>query len=188
MAQTSNEIKVLTRDVSCTAIPSGQDVTLFKGTEVRITQSLGGTFTVVTHQGAMASIQGKDADALGKEIPADAREDALAPGGVPDAKFVEERVWAKLKTCYDPEIPHNIVDLGLVYECKITPLAAPEHRVDVKMTLTAPGCGMGDYLRRDAEKKILTIPGVKECAVEVVFDPPWNPNKMNPALRRELFF
>jgi len=177
----SRERVTLTRDCEATEIPSGRKATLYAGTEVIVTQSLGGTFTVVTHQGLMASVDGKDADAIGKQ--AEAQPSAQAE---PGEKTTEQLVWDKLRSCYDPEIPHNIVDLGLIYECKLSDIETGGKKVDIKMTLTAPGCGMGDWLRRDAEQKILAIPGVKEARVEVVFDPPWNPSMMSPALRRAL--
>jgi len=181
------ETVVLTRDCKAVAIPSGQGIELFKGTEVRITQSLGGSFTVVTLQGAMASIDGRDAEALGKPVPAAVLAANAAPEGPADLAAVEKQVWAQLKTCFDPEIPHNIVDLGLVYECKVTEPESGAFEVAVRMTLTAPGCGMGDFISKDAERKIQNLPQVRKAAVQVVFDPPWTPEKMNPALRRELY-
>ena len=175
-----HEVAILTRDVEAIEIPSGQKNTLFKGTEVVITQALGGTYTVMTHQGALSSIASKDADSLGKEAQ---KFKTTSDDGTP--KTVEQMVWDQMKTCYDPEIPHNIVDLGLIYECKISELEEGGERVDIKMTLTAPGCGMGDWLRQDVRTKILSIPAIKECEVQVVFDPPWDRSRMSPALRRE---
>ena len=177
----AKEILYLSRNCAATEIPSGKKVELFKGTELWIMQSLGGTFTVATHQGQMVSISGKDADALGKEVPPEAKADPSL-----DGKTIEEKVKAKLKTCYDPEIPHNILDLGLVYEQKITPIQDNEVKVFIKMTLTAPGCGMGEWLRQDVVSKIKDLPEVKECEVDVVFDPPWDRSMMHPALSREL--
>jgi probable FeS assembly SUF system protein SufT len=177
----SKEIVALKRECEATEIPSGRKMTFFSGTEVIILQTLGGSYTVMTHMGQMASIAGKDSDALGKEPMADP-----APLAAGEAPTTEKLVWAQLKTCYDPEIPHNIVDLGLVYDCKVTPLEETNSKVDIKMTLTAPGCGMGEWLRQDVQKKVQTVPGIKECNVEVVFDPPWDRSMMHPALRREL--
>ncbi|MBI3306998.1 MAG: putative Fe-S cluster assembly protein SufT [Candidatus Omnitrophica bacterium] len=174
-----NESAVLTRDCEATQIPSGGMVTLFKGTHVTITQALGGTYTVMTDQGALASISGKDADAIGKE-PIKSPAETMAGAST------QELVMAQLKTCYDPEIPHNIVDLGLIYECKLSPFEGEGERVDIRMSLTAPGCGMGDWLRQDIKNKLLRIPNIREVNVDVVFDPPWTPNMMNPALRRAL--
>lgn len=180
----SPEIVTLKRDCGAIQIPSGNKVTLYAGTELTVTQSLGGAFTVVTHQGLMASLAGKDADAIGKEVPREVRDlKESASGGAP----LEKLVWAALRTCYDPEIPHNIVDLGLIYECKITPLAdGSGETVAVKMTLTAPGCGMGEWLKQDIRGKLLALPGVKDANVDVVFDPPWHPSMMAAPLRREL--
>lgn len=178
------EAITLKRNCEATQIPSGNKVTLYAGTELTLMQSLGGTYTVVTHQGLMASIDGKDADALGKEVAAGISQPQESAGG---EKPVEEMVWAHLRTCYDPEIPHNIVDLGLIYDCQIAPRPQGDgDKVEIKMTLTAPGCGMGDWLKQDIQRKLLTIPGVKEANVNVVFDPPWHPNRMAPPLRREL--
>ena len=177
---TTRDLIQLKRNCEVVEIPSGKKAELLEGTEVWIMQSLGGTFTVVTHQGLMYSVSGKDADVLGQEIPPELK--ALNPMA---EKSVEEKIQALLRTCYDPEIPHNIVDLGLIYECKIEDGEGGK-RVEIQMTLTAPGCGMGDWLRQDVRNKILTLPEVKECFVEVVFDPPWDRSRMHPALRREL--
>lgn len=175
-----HEVVEIKRDVDAIEVPSGHKITLFKGTEVTITQSLGGNYTVMTHQGAMASIMSKDGDALGKEVVVVPKVKA---DGTP--KTTKEMVWDQLKTCYDPEIPHNIVDLGLIYKCEIQPLDSGKNRVDVTMTLTAPGCGMGDMIRMDAQNKVSSIEEVEECRVEVTFDPPWDRSMMSPALRRE---
>ena len=175
-----NESVTVKRDVEAIEIPSGNKITLFKGTEVVITQALGGTYTVMTHQGSLSSITSKDADAIGKD--AQTVKTTQADGS---PKSTEELVWDQMRTCYDPEIPHNIVDLGLIYGCKISDLAENKKKVDVKMTLTAPGCGMGDWLRQDVRQKVLSISAVGECEVEIVFDPPWDRSRMSPALRRE---
>ena len=177
---TTRDLLQLKRNCEAIEIPSGKKAELLEGTEVWIMQQLGGAFTIVTHQGMMYSIAGKDAEVLGREIPPELK----AVGQMSD-KPVEEKIWALLRTCYDPEIPHNIVDLGLVYECKIEDGEGGK-RVEIQMTLTAPGCGMGDWLRQDVRNKVLSLPEVKECFVEVVFDPPWDRNRMHPALRREL--
>lgn len=180
MRPNMNEPVKIRRDVEAIEIPSGRKVTLFKGTEVMITQALGGTYTVMTYQGTMASLTNKDADALGKESQ---ELKTTQEDGSP--KDVEQLVWDQLRTCYDPEIPHNIVDLGLIYECHLHDLEGGGKKVGIKMTLTAPGCGMGDWLREDVRHKLLGIPGVKDCEVQVVFDPPWDRSRMSPALRRE---
>jgi len=175
------EMMKLIRDCEATQVPSGEKLTLAKGTQVKITQSLGGTYTVITEQGFMVSIAEKDGDALGKEV-------VQAPK-IDESKLtddvIEKLVWEQLKTCYDPEIPHNIVDLGLIYDCQISS-AKEGRKVDINMTLTAPGCGMGDWLAQDARTKILTIPTINDVNIEIVFDPPWDQSKMSPALRRQL--
>jgi probable FeS assembly SUF system protein SufT len=148
---------------------------LSQGTRVRITQALGGSYTVATERGYLFRIEAQDADALGK-----------APGetvSVPEDASLEERIWARLRTCYDPEIPINVVDLGLIYSCEIV---EEGRRVEIKMTLTAPGCGMGPVLAQDVRQRIEALPEVEEADVEVVFDPPWNQNMMSEAARLEL--
>lgn len=172
---------VLTRDVSGTMIPAGTPVDIPKGTELRITQSLGGTFTVMGI-GIMARIDGKDADALGLEKPAEAATAAADYTGPVD----EDAVWEQMKNCYDPEIPVNVVDLGLIYDCLITPIPEGGNRVDVKMTLTAPGCGMGGVIASDVEQRIRTVPGVTDVNVEIVWDPIWNQSMMTDAARLQL--
>ncbi|MCM8776165.1 MAG: putative Fe-S cluster assembly protein SufT [Candidatus Omnitrophica bacterium] len=172
----------LARDCEAIEIPNGHKITLFKGTHVSLTQSLGGVFTVVTDQGTMARIGGKDADALGKEIPQEAK--AARPHGPEES--IEQQVWEKLRNCYDPEIPYNVVDLGLIYECRTVPRPEGGYDVFIKMTLTSPGCFMGDWIAADMKDKIRSIPDVRDVRVEIVFDPPWNPSKMSAALRRAL--
>jgi probable FeS assembly SUF system protein SufT len=152
-----------------------------KGTEVIITQSLGGTYTLlVPSLGGLFRLSGKDADAIGQKFETTPEsthkvenEGFLSPG------TLEKEVWAQLKTCFDPEIPINIVDLGLIYNMQISPLANGGNRVDVSMTLTAQGCGMGSSIGRDAEAKLLTLPGVKEAQVQIVWDPPWGPERIS---------
>ena len=178
----SSEVTTVNRECDAVEIPSGRQVILYPGTEVRILQTVGGSFTVATYQGIMASIAGKDADAIGKPIP----DEVKKTEEIKQNKNTEEAVWSMLKTCYDPEIPHNIVDLGLIYECKIEERSPEDKKVLIKMTLTAPGCGMGDWLKQDVYQKLLTLPNVKEVNVDMVFDPAWNPTKMHPALRRTL--
>ncbi|MFA6599534.1 MAG: putative Fe-S cluster assembly protein SufT [Candidatus Omnitrophota bacterium] len=174
----------LKRDVEAIRIPSGDKFTLYAGTELIITQALGGTFTVMTLQGVLSTVSGHDADALGKEVPSEIRqiEELIKQG-----KSIEDLARAQMRTCYDPEIPHNVLDLGLIYGCDIQPLEDGSSKIHVRMTLTAPGCGMGGWISEDIRHKLLLIPGVKEVRVEVVFDPPWDPSRMSPALRRELY-
>ncbi|MET0619936.1 MAG: putative Fe-S cluster assembly protein SufT [Thermoanaerobaculia bacterium] len=167
------------RDVPAREIPSGTPITLRAGDAVIITQSLGGSYTVMTPVGFLARIDGKDADAIGEPV---VTVDAAAQEG----KTAEEQAWDQLRTCYDPEIPVNIVDLGLVYALALSPVEGGGNKVDVKFTLTAPGCGMGDVLREDIKGKLLTIPGVAEADVQVVFDPPWSLQMMSDAAKLQL--
>jgi len=147
------------------------------GGKVRITQALGGSYTVLTEAGYMVRIDAKDVDALG-----------LAPAALQEAapqEFSEELVWDLLRTVYDPEIPVNVVDLGLIYECKISPFE-DGNRIDIKMTMTAPGCGMADVLKADIQRRLAALPKVKGLQVDVVFDPPWHPARMSEAARLQL--
>jgi probable FeS assembly SUF system protein SufT len=169
-----------TRDIEASEIPAGTRFIIPAGTPLQITQSLGGTYTVMMPMGYLARIDSKDADAIGEELP-DQLDEASAAG-----KSVEDLAWDQLRTCYDPEIPVNIVDLGLVYGCQVSPLPEGGDQVDVKFTLTAPGCGMGDVLREDIRQKLLTIPGVKEADVQVLFDPPWSMSMMSDAAKLQL--
>jgi len=171
----------LGRPCDAVKIPSGERVTLPLGTECLITQALGGSFTVqVRTHGGLFRIAGTDADALGKEVPAEAVVSTAA-----DADL-EQRVEAALRTCYDPEIPVNIVDLGLVYDTRIGSLGDGTSRVEIKMTLTAQGCGMGGAIAADAESKLRALPGVSDARVEIVWDPPWNPRMISEEGRRKL--
>jgi probable FeS assembly SUF system protein SufT len=169
-----------TRDIEASEIPAGTRFTIPAGTPLQITQSLGGTFTVMMPMGYLARIDSKDADAIGEEPPGEVDEASAA------GKSVDDLAWDQLRTCYDPEIPVNIVDLGLVYGCEVTSLPEGGNRVGVKFTLTAPGCGMGDVLRDDIRQKLLTVPGVKAADVEVLFDPPWNMSMMSEAAKLQL--
>lgn len=173
----TNEQIVLTRDADATQIPSGIPHRLPAGTTVRLMQALGGSYTVLTDVGYMVRVDAKDADALGL-APSASTADA-------SQEFSEKLVWDKLKTVYDPEIPVNIVDLGLIYSCEIEPVAEG-NKIDIKMTMTAPGCGMSDVLKSDIQRKLWDLPGVKELNVEVVFDPPWHPGRMSEAARLQL--
>ena len=173
----SNEPVTLTRDVKSIIIPVGEEVVLRAGTSGFITQALGGSFTVYV-EGNLFRIAGMDADALGKE--------PTPPPEVPDDPTdadIEEVIWKQLKTCYDPEIPVNIVDLGLIYRCEVTSLGNGERSVNVDMTLTAPGCGMGEILVQDAQEKIAIIPTINDVRVELVFDPPWHQGMMSEEAR-----
>jgi probable FeS assembly SUF system protein SufT len=168
-----NTERALTRDCPAIQIPAGNTILLRAGDTVFITQSLGGSYTVATEMG-LARISAQNADALGLELPAPSDTPLAAPAGHEAAPVDEKRVWEQLKTCYDPEIPVNIVDLGLIYDCQVTPRNGNGALVTVKMTLTAPGCGMGPVLAQEAKAKIESLPGVDEAEVELVWDPPWN--------------
>jgi probable FeS assembly SUF system protein SufT len=165
-----NTERTLTRDCPAIQIPAGNTIILHAGDTVFITQSLGGSYTVATEMG-LARISAQNADALGLEVAAAAE---ASPAGDAEVAVDEKRVWDQLKTCYDPEIPVNIVDLGLIYDCAIAPGNGRGAQVTVKMTLTAPGCGMGPVLAQEAKAKIEALPGVDEANVELVWDPPWN--------------
>jgi probable FeS assembly SUF system protein SufT len=181
----TREEVTLAREVTAIQIPDGTKVALPAGTRGVITQELGASFTVMTEYGAMYRIDQSDADALGKEVAAsDLPEEAPS-----DPEELEKLVWDQMRKCYDPEIPVNIVDLGLVYDCQVVPAEdGGGHRVEIKMTLTAPGCGMGPVLAEDVRVRIDEIPGVEETRVEVVLDPPWTPGMMTEAARLQLGF
>jgi probable FeS assembly SUF system protein SufT len=179
----SSELKTLTRDVEASVVPVGTKVTLQKGEQAHITQSLGGTYTVIVN-GNMFRIESKDADALGLE--AQAKPTATAAAGPLTQEQLEKQMWDALKTCYDPEIPVNIVDLGLIYDCHLTPIGENNFKADVKMTLTAPGCGMGPVLAQDVQNKLISLEPIDEANVELVWDPPWNQGMMTEAAKLQL--
>jgi len=175
--------KTTTRDVNATIVPYGDEVIIPKDTVVTITHRLGGNFTV-TWQGGMAQIRGRDADAIGEEV-----EVAEIPSGSAshEGPPAEDAVWDALRKVYDPEIPVNIVDLGLVYSMDVR--EDPKEKlyyVAVNMTLTAPGCGMGPAIAQDAKYKIEQVPGVSEATVEIVWDPPWNQDMISEVGKMEL--
>ena len=180
----SNEPKILTRDVEASVVPIGTKVTLQKGEQAFITQSLGGSYTVVVN-GNMFRIADKDADALGIEAKAESVA-AAVPAGPVTQEQLERQMWEALKTCYDPEIPVNIVDLGLIYDCHLTPIGENNFKADVKMTLTAPGCGMGPVLAQDVQNKLISLEPIDEANVELVWDPPWNQGMMTEAAKLQL--
>jgi probable FeS assembly SUF system protein SufT len=180
----SSELKILIRDVEASVVPVGTKVTLQKGEQAHITQSLGGTYTVIVN-GNMFRIESKDGDALGMEVAA-APVVASTSGGPLTQEELEKKVWESLKTCYDPEIPVNIVDLGLIYDCHLTPIGADNYKADVKMTLTAPGCGMGPVLAQDVQNKLISLEPIDEANVELVWDPPWNQGMMTEAAKLQL--
>lgn len=174
----------LERDCEAVQIPAGNKVVLPAGTEVAIEQTLEHGFTVRA-MGALFSIAGRDADALGLEW----QETASPPPQAGDSpQALEQQVWNALKQCFDPEIPVNIVDLGLVYSVEVAPAegGTDTFLVRVRMTLTAPGCGMGPMIAEEARRRILSLPGVREAEVELVWDPPWNQSMITPEGRRAL--
>jgi probable FeS assembly SUF system protein SufT len=171
----SHESFVIQREVDAVMVPSGLPIRLQPGLAGFISQALGGSFTLYI-EGNLYRLAGQEADAIGKE-PLVAPE--LPPNATEDD--VRELAWKQMKTCYDPEIPVNIVDLGLIYECDVTANSDGTRSLGVKMTLTAPGCGMGEVLVQDVKDKLEQIPTVREASVELVFDPPWRREMMSPA-------
>ncbi len=174
-----NEPITLLRDCEATLIPEGASITLREGTAVYVTQALGGSVTVNVN-GSLARIPPHSVDAIGLEVEALSAESA-APSG--DGTVDEALLWDQLRTCYDPEIPINIVELGLIYRCEIHPIDGGGNLIDIDMTLTAPGCGMGPFLVDDVEQKLAQVPNVSEVKVELVFEPMWNPEMMSEAAR-----
>ncbi|MDA7086579.1 putative Fe-S cluster assembly protein SufT [Pseudomonas sp. SA3-5] len=173
------EQTLLRRDCAATLIPYGEPLRLAQGEAVTLTQALGGSFTVRTASGQLARIAGEDADALGLE--ALQTEQPAAAG-----TFDLEQVVEVLRSVYDPEIPVNVVDLGLIYQCQAQPLADGGQRVNIKMSMTAPGCGMGDVLKEEARAKVQALPGVSQVEVELVWEPPWDQSRMSEAARLQL--
>ena len=169
----------LTRDCDATTVPFGQEVALSEGGEVEIVQQAGNSITVRTELGTLLRIDGADADAVG--VTLDDRPDRLAGG-----PFHMDQVLQALGRVYDPEIPVSIVDLGLVYRCEEVVQPDERRRIEIDMTMTAPGCGMGDVLRRDAERAVLSVDGVDDVTVNLVWDPPWTIDQMDDATRLEL--
>ena len=178
-----NKPIILNRDCDAILIPVGTPLNLSEGTAVLVTQALGGSYTVNVN-GNLARIDAKNADALGFDVEnstvADTKKEITGDGTVN-----EQSVWDQLKTCYDPEIPINIVELGVIYRCDITPLGADGNQIDITMTLTSPGCGMGDYLADDIRSKILALPNVAKVNVDVTFEPPWSYDMMSEAAKLE---
>ena len=168
------------RDCNATLIPSGDEIKLIKGTVVRITQALGGDFTLYVN-GNLVKISGNDADAIGKEV-------SKAPEciEVNNGEYSEELVWEQLKTCFDPEIPVNIVDLGLIYDLSKKGNKEKGYTLHIKMTLTAPGCGMGPSIAQDVEHKVINLPGVNDVLVEIVWDPIWDRAMMSEDAKLKL--
>ena len=180
MMKRQREDVLVRRSVCVERIPDGSPIDLEAGTLAQITQALGSSFTLVV-EGQLVRLRGADADAIGKKEPA-----ALALPDVVEAKDVSDLVWQTLRTCYDPEIPVNVVDLGLIYDCHLTSIGANNYKADVKMTLTAPGCGMGPVLAQDVQNKLISLEPIDEANVELVWDPPWNQGMMTEAAKLQL--
>ena len=185
-----SDVVVFDRDCEGTQIPYGNRVTVPKGTEAYVGQTLGGNVTLQVPSMGLVQVMNRDVDALLKDgvpvTPSTSSSQTATSEGPVDEKTVEREVWEMLKTCYDPEIPVNIVDLGLVYDVKLTPMPSSGSRADVKMTLTAMGCGMGPAIAAQARDKLLTVPGVKEANVDIVWDPPWNQSMITEAGKKRL--
>ena len=176
----SEEIIIMTRDCEATLIPFGNSFTLKKGDEVRITQALGGSYTVMA-RGSLFRIEAKNADAIGKEVIEESNDTNEIIG-----KAKESDIWDVLKTCYDPEIPVNMVDLGLIYSCEVSDAKEGGSSIDIKMTLPAPGCGMGPMLVDEVKSKVSGVSGVRDVIVELVWDPPWTQDMGSEAARLDL--
>ena len=174
----------LQRDCAAVMVPSGEPLSLSAGGTVWLTQALGGTYTVMTERGYSARIDGKDADALGLTPGDEAKQAVSLPES--SSMSIEERVWNELRSCFDPEIPVNIVDLGLIYDCNVQRLPDGDHKAVVRFTLTAQGCGMGQFLKQDIKKKLLSVPGMREVDVELVWDPPWNQSMIAVSAKQQL--
>jgi probable FeS assembly SUF system protein SufT len=184
----SNEEIVLVRDTEATIIPSGDEHTLPAGTKVAVSQALGGSVTVRTAQG-LYRIAGKDIDALGdsaESLLASASEETAEASA--DEPFNEDQVWEAMKKCFDPEIPVNVVDLGLIYDLKLSEpdSADGRYRVDIKMTLTAQGCGMGPVIAEDVKNSVESLGSISEATVDIVWDPPWTPHMISEEGRKKL--
>jgi len=177
MRSYENQPIAVQRDLKAVAIPAGVEVTLKVGQVGYITQALGGSFTVYV-EGNLFRIPGSEADGIGMEV---AKPPELPPGA--SEEDIKNVIWEQLKTCYDPEIPVNIVDLGLIYSCDVQQNPDATRNVEIKMTLTAPGCGMGEVLVQDVREKVEIVPTVTQAKVELVFDPPWNPGMMSEEAR-----
>jgi probable FeS assembly SUF system protein SufT len=180
-----SDITIIKHEVEGTLIPYGQVVNLIPGTEVLVTQALGGTYTLNVN-GNLVRIDGKDAAAIGREPSKPPKNNEKKPKGKFNGSLDKNLLWQQLKTCYDPEIPVNIVDLGLVYDLELTKQDNGYYHVGVQMTLTAPGCGMGPVIAADAESKLQEIDGVAKVDVVVVFDPPWHADLMTESAKLEL--
>ncbi len=180
---TTGNMIIVTRDVDAVLIPLGTPVMIPEGAQVQMTQELGGSYTVAVN-GNLARVEGTDADALGITEAESVKKPESRPAA--EGPVSEEELWNVLKTCYDPEIPVNIVDLGLVYDCHVVETDEGNNHVDVLMTLTAPGCGMGPFIVDDVRQKVLSVANVLDVHVELVFDPPWDRSMMSDEAKLQL--
>jgi len=180
----TNDDRTVSRNCPATVVPSGESIVIPEGATISITHRLGGNFTVLWAMG-MARISGSESDAIGETVTVS--EPSTAVGEGPDGPPEEIQIWDQLKTVYDPEIPVNIVDLGLVYSLQVAPTEDPgRYQVEVQLTLTAPGCGMGPAIAEDARMRVMEVPGVAEANVELVWDPPWNQDMISEEGKMEL--
>ena len=179
------DVTIIKREVEGVLVPYGEPVTLLPGQQVLVTQALGGSFTLNVN-GNLVRIKAEDADAIGREIPQPRVKDKDASAVDLVSKLEDQQVWEQLQTCYDPEIPVNIVDLGLIYDVQIKRRPKGGYHVAVQMTLTAPGCGMGPVIVEDVEMALNSIPQVARADVVLVFDPPWDSDMMSEAAKLEL--
>ncbi|NYT61152.1 putative Fe-S cluster assembly protein SufT [Alcaligenaceae bacterium] len=173
---------IVNRDCPAVTVPYGSPVTIEEGCSATITQQLGGSYTVIV-EGNLYRIEGIDGDALGFEVT---EEQKHIHDGPVSAQSIEDYAWSVLATCYDPEIPVDIVNLGLVYSCKVLPISGDQYRIEVQMTLTAPGCGMGTFIADEARNKLLAIHGVDEVTVDLVWDPPWSREMISEPARLQM--
>jgi len=169
----------LRRDCPAIMIPSGESITLPAGSQVWLTQTIGGGYSLMTDHGYSVRVDGRDGDALGLAELSDDKPANLAGS-------VEEKVWGQLRSCFDPEIPVNIVELGLVYDCRVDTLPDGGHKAVVNFTLTAQGCGMGHFIREEIRRKLLALPEIDQADVELVWDPPWNQSRLSPSAKQQL--
>ena len=176
---TTEKPLTLKRDCAAIMIPSGEEISLPSGSTVWLTQTVGSGYTVMTDHGYSVRIDGRDGDALGLANIDDAKP--AAAGG-----SVEDQVWSQLRSCFDPEIPVNIVELGLVYDCRVDALPGGGHKAVVHFTLTAQGCGMGHFIKEDIRKKLIALPEIREADVELVWDPPWNQSRISVSAKQQL--
>ena len=176
----AEEVQV-SREMNAVVIPSGEAIVVPEGTRATITQSLGGSYTLITDRGYMVRVAGKEVEAIGKEAP-----DEIKIDGEVSKEQLEAMVWDQMKSCYDPEIPVNIVDLGLVYLCELKPREEGGFDSLIKMTLTAPGCGMGPVLANDVTVKLEALPGMHDVKIDIVFDPVWDRSMMSEAAKLQL--